>query len=332
MKQTTDPAKIAGFHFNNDCLEKDLKNSLERIHWRDHIKSDSILFVKPNYTAPFFVPGITTNRCVIEALLGILKDRAAEVYIGESDGGDESFTAEYSLNNHGVPDICRKTGATMINLSQTKRVRVTDTICGRKTDVTLPVPLLTIDESISVPVLKVHVMTKITLSLKNLWGCHPSTLRLMDHKYLSERLTLIAKSINLRYVVVDAIYGLNRHGPMDGDAVDIGAIIVGNNPVATDATGTRLMGFDPKTVHHIMIAHKYGLGPVDEREINILDDLTPYQQHFYVQRNILDQFSALTFKSNILNKFVSDSVFSKYLYKIANREYRKKIVNPGDEK
>ena len=43
-------------------------------------------------------------------------------------------------------------------------------------------------------------------------------------------------------MIVDAIYGLNNHGPMDGDVVDIGGMIVGNNPVATDAVATRLMG------------------------------------------------------------------------------------------
>ncbi len=326
------PSEVCGFRFESENLEQDLKNSLERLKWREYLKNDSKIFVKPNYTAPFFVPGITTNRCVIEALLGILKDRVDEVFIGESDGGDESFSAEYSLNNHGVPEICKKTGATMMNLSKVRRVRVTDTICGRKTEVTLPQPLLGMDESISVPVLKVHVMTTVTLSLKNLWGCHPSTLRLLDHKHLSERLTLIAKSINLRFVIVDAIYGLNRHGPMDGEAVNVGAILVGDNPVATDATATRLMGFDPLNIHHILIAHKTGLGPIEKEKINILDDLSQFQQHFIVQRNTLDQLSALTFKSNILNKFVSDSFFSEILYSIVGKQYRKKIVNPGDEK
>ena len=327
-----DRAEVTGFRYDSDNLERDLKTALEQLKWRDYIKTDSRIFVKPNYTVPFFVPGITTNRCVVEALLGILKDRVDEVFVGEADGGDESFTAEYSLKNHGVPEICKKTGATMINLSEVRRVRVTDTICGRKVEVTLPAPLLGMDETISVPVLKVHVMTTVSLSLKNLWGCHPSTLRLLDHKYLSERLALIARTINLKFVVVDAIYGLNRHGPMDGEAVPVGAILVGNNPVATDATATRLMGFDPRDVHHILIANKAGLGPIETEKITVLDGLSQFQQHFYVQRNTLDQLSALTFKSNILNKFVSDSSFSILLYKIVGRQYRKKIVNPGDEK
>lgn len=325
-------AEITGFKYKNDNLEQNLKIALEKLKWRNYFKSDSKIFVKPNYTAPFFIPGITTNRSVVEALLGILKDRVNEVYIGESDGGDESFTAEYSLKNHGVPEICNKTGASMINLSELRRIRVTDTICGRKVEVTLPIPLLNMDESISLPVLKVHVITKVSLSLKNLWGCHPSTLRLLDHKYLSERLTLIAKSINLRFAVIDAIYGLNMHGPMDGKAVNIGAIFIGNNPVATDATATRLMGFDPIKVHHIFIANNAGLGPIEKENITVLDDLSQFQQNFHVKRNMLDCFSALTFKSNILNKFVSDSPFSPLLYRIVGRQYRKKIVNPGDEK
>ncbi len=325
-------AEVTGFRFDSSSLENNMKKALEQVKWRDYIKSDSKIFVKPNYTAPFFIPGITTNKCVVEALLGILKDRSGEVFIGESDGGDDSFTAEYSLNNHGVPDICKKTGATMMNLSKTRRVRVTDTIRGRRVDVTLPSPLLGMDETISVPVLKVHVMTTVSLSLKNLWGCHPSTLRLMDHKYLSERLALIARSINLRLVVIDAIYGLNRHGPMDGEAVPIGAILIGNNPVATDATATRMMGFEPTQVDHIVKANKVGLGPIEEKKIVILEDLSPFQQHFVVEPNTLDRLSYLTFKSNILNKIVSDSIFSKYIYKTFRREYRKKIVNPGDEK
>ena len=52
--------------------------------------------------------------------------------------------------------------------------------------------LLNVDESISLPVLKVHAATKVSMSIKNLWGCHPDTPRLLNHKNLAEKLTLIA--------------------------------------------------------------------------------------------------------------------------------------------
>lgn len=324
-------AHITGFKYDIKSLKKDIKKSFEKLKWRNYIKSDSRVFVKPNFTVPFFKAGVTTNASVIEATLSILKDRASEVYIGESDGGDDSFSAELSLKNHGIPKICKKTGTELVNLSRIERTKVTDTINGRRTEVTLPRFLLSIDESISIPVLKVHVMTTVTLSLKNLWGCHPNTLRLLDHKYLSERLALIAKSIHLRFVVVDAIYGLNKHGPMDGDTVKIGAIIMGDNPVATDAVCARLMGFDPKKIHHIVSASKYGLGQYGEENIELLADLSSFQQQFYVKPTIVDRASSLCFKSNILNKIVSDSVLTKPIYNLFGREPRKKIRKPGDE-
>lgn len=324
-------ARVSGFKYDGKSLEINLKKAFEMLNWKKYIKRDTKVFVKPNFTVPFPKPGVATSENIVEAVLGILKDRATEVYVGESDGGDDSFTAEYSLKNHGIPEICKRTGATMINLSKTERVRVTDKINGKKVEVTLPRPILSMDESLSLPVLKVHVVTGVSLSLKNLWGCHPDTLRLLDHKHLSERLTLIAKLIHLRFVVVDAIYGLNRQGPMDGDVVNVGAILVGDNPVATDATATRLMGFDPENMGHIVVASKAGLGPYREGEIGILNDLSAFQQHFYLRPTLVDRGCALCFKSYLLNKFISDSPFTKPIYKIMGRTHRKKIIKPGDE-
>lgn len=183
---------------------------------------------------------------------------------------------------------------------------------------------------ISVPVLKVHVVTGLSLSLKNLWGYHPDTLRLLDHKHLSERLTLIAKSIHLRFVVVDAIYGLNRRGPMDVEVVNVGGILVGDNPVATDASATSLMGFEPAKIKHIFIASKADLGHYREEEIEIQDDSSPFQQHFCLRPTLVDRGCALCFKSYLLNKAISDSPFTKPIYKIMGRVPRKKIVKPGD--
>lgn len=323
--------KVAGFKYNSETLIEDLKEKLSSLNWKDYIRSDTKVFVKPNFTVPFFKPGVTTNELLIEALLGILKDRASEVYIGESDGGSCSFSAEYSLSTHKIPDICKRTGAIAVNLSKASRIQVTEKINGKRIDITLPRFLINMDESISVPVLKVHVVTGVSLSLKNLWGCHPNTYRLFDHSNLSERLALIAKTINLRFSIVDAIYGLNRRGPMEGDVINVGAILVGNNPVGTDAVATRLMGFDPKKIKHIVIASKAGLGAFDKESIDVIDDLSPFQQQFYLEPTVVDNLGALLFKSSILTKIVCDSPITSTIYKVMGRTYHKKILRIGDE-
>ena len=324
-------ARVAGFRYDSSSLQSDLKKTFERLEWRERIKSDTKVFVKPNFTLPFFKPGVTTHETVLEATLNLMKERASEVFVGESDGGYGSFTAEYSLMGHNVPDICKRTGAEMINLSEQERIRVTDRVGGKMVEVAVPRPLLSMDETISVPVLKVHVMTGVSLSLKNLWGCHPSTLRLMDHKNLSERLALLARTVHLRFVVVDAIKGLTEYGPMDGSVVDVGALLVGNNPVATDAVATRLMGFDPRHIRHILVASRYGLGPHEASEIDLLDDLSAFQREFHLSPKPLDLFSALTFRSNLISRLVFDSPFTMPIYRLVRRRPGKSIQKAGDE-
>ena len=322
---------VTAFKHQQETLEADIRSAFERLRWRDYIKSDSRVFVKPNFTLPFFKPGVTTHGSVIEATLAVLKDRASEVLIGEADGGYGSYTAEYALTNHGIPDICRRTGTTMVNISQMERSRVTERINGKPITVTIGKELLNVDESISLPVLKVHAVTKVSLSIKNLWGCHPDTLRLLDHQNLEEKLTLIARSIHLRFALIDGIYGLNIHGPMDGIPVKVGVIMLGDNPVATDATACRLMGFDPARIRHIRIAANDGLGPLDIGDIDILEDLAAFQQKFRIEPTIVDRLGALTFESRLLSKIVFDSRLTKPIYRLTGRTHKRQIAKPGDE-
>jgi uncharacterized protein (DUF362 family) len=44
-------------------------------------------------------------------------------------------------------------------------------------------------------------------------------------------------------------------------------IITGKDPVATDATGCRVMGFDPHEISHIRKACEKGLGSIDDVQI-----------------------------------------------------------------
>jgi uncharacterized protein (DUF362 family) len=325
--------KVTGFRYqyNQEDLERDLLTSFEAIGWRDRIKSDSKVFIKPNYTLPFYKPGVTTTREVVEAVAAVLKDRADDVVIGESDGGNSSFLGETALRNHGVPDICKRTGARYLDLSKCQRVRISEKVQSRRVEVTLPKPLLGFDESLSIPVMKVHVVVGVSLSLKNMWGCHPDSMRLLDHTHLPERLSLIAEMTNLHLAVIDSIYGLSRRGPMEGDVVNVGGVIVGNNAVATDAEVTRLMGFDPNHIRHIAIACDHGIGPINCDEIDIVGDLSDFKHDFTLSPTFIDKMGALTFRSDIITKLVFDSLFSKSIYRITGRKYRKRIEKPGDE-
>jgi len=56
-------------------LKYELAKSLEFIDWKRHINNNSTVFIKPNFTFPFYKKGITTSPVLIENLLSILKKR-----------------------------------------------------------------------------------------------------------------------------------------------------------------------------------------------------------------------------------------------------------------
>jgi len=312
-------------------LEQNLRESLEFIGWTDVVRPDSRVFIKPNFTYPYYKEGITTNPEVLRTLCAILKDRCDQVVIGESDGGNRSFTADDAFRGHGVDKICGDIGVERINLSTLPSQYVEDVIQGKRVKVQVPNILIDdIDCFVSLPVLKVHVMTTVSLSMKNLWGCYPDTMRGLHHADLGRKLTLLTKIINPRLVVVDGTYGLDGHGPMYGTAKRLDLLLASNNPVVADALGTRLMGFDPQDVDHIVHAEREGLGTTDLTKVNLNDDWKRYQQDFSVKKTFVDRLSVLLFRSELLAKVVMDSPLSPPIYKVAallRNPHEKEVVS-----
>lgn len=299
-------------------LKEDMKRSLEFVNWKDKVKSDSTVFIKPNFTYPYYKEGITTSPVFLKCFLEILKDRADNVILGESDGGNHSFTADDAFKGHNMHEICKETGVKLVNLSQSPSKKIEDNIQGKNVSVELPKLLLDeVDCFISVPVLKVHVMTSVTLSMKNLWGCYPNTMRGLHHKNLDYKLPLITKSLNPKLVLMDATYALDGHGPMYGEPKRLDLILSSDNPVVIDTLGTAIMGIPLKTVKHILVAEKEGLGTTELEKIKINEDWKKYEMQFSSNKTIIDSLSTLLFKSETMAKLVMDSPVTPLIYGIA---------------
>lgn len=131
------------------------------------------------------------------------------------------------------------------------------------------------DVFISIPKLKTHHWTQISASIKNLFGIVPgikygwpkNTLHIQG---IPAFLTELADSLPTRgCAVVDGIIGLEGDGPLFGNAVASGALIVGTDLLAVDATCARLMGFDPRQIDYLDFAAWAGVGAIDENKIEI---------------------------------------------------------------
>lgn len=308
-------------------LKTTLQEGLEFIEWDKYINKSSRVLVKPNFTFPYYKEGVTTTPELLRSLLEILKSKADTVILGESDGGNHSFTAEEAFEGHHMYEICKEVGVELVSLSKLPSRFIADKIQGRRVTVQLPRLLLEeIDCFISVPVLKIHVITTVSLSLKNLWGCTPDTMRCLHHQNLVYKLALIAKILKPKIVVIDGTYALNKHGPMYGESVKTNLTLISDNPVVADALGARVMGFSPQRIKHIAVTEKAGIGSLSLEDVEINGDWKKYKRQFQITKTLIDRASGLLFRSDALAKLVMDSPLTPVIYKIAG------LLRSSDEK
>lgn len=298
-----------------------IKEGLEFIESNKIINSGSTIFIKPNLTDSSHKPGITTTPIMINTVLEAFSPLVKKIYIGESDGGNYSFSADMSLKNHRVYDVTKQyNNVEVVNLTKLSRTRITRNVCGKTVWVDLPDLLLNdIDCLVSVPVLKTHAMTYGTYSIKNLWGCYPDPMRLLYHKNLDYKLALINKMCKNYIQIIDGFWALDGHGPMEGTPKPINKILISNDPVAIDSTAAYIMNLDIKKITHLGIAEKYDLGVSNLNNITFNKDITKEKLDKFKPYKIkLDYLNLLLFNSEIMAKLVLSSPITPLIYTTLN--------------
>ena len=121
------------------------------------------------------------------------------------------------------------------------------------------------DVLINVPILKHHVLTLLTISMKNLMGVCSGDRGKM-HVDIGRKLVDLTDFMSPDLTVIDATRVLMRHGPSGGDLADVermDKIIVATDPTLADAFAATLVDRDPLSIPSIEAAAKRGFGSVD---------------------------------------------------------------------
>jgi uncharacterized protein (DUF362 family) len=204
----------------------------------------------------------------------------------------------------------------IVNLSVIKRVNVQLDVGNKQYDLELPELFFDeIDFSISCPVPKVHCMTKLTLSLKNQWGCLPDTLRLKNHYVFDDIIFQVCSKLKFRYAFLDGKYGLDINGPMAGKPVELNWFAASNSLGAFDMVISGMMGFDWKKIGHMKNAEKAGYMPLTG-VIDVKGDLNSMKRKFKLKRNFWNYPALAAFHSQKLTYLFYLSGWSKLLHDI----------------
>ncbi|HXG06060.1 MAG TPA: DUF362 domain-containing protein [Nitrososphaera sp.] len=268
------------------------------------LKAGDRVFIKPNLTFPSYRKGVMTSPDALRALVEILKDYTHRITICESDsGGYNRFSMDQVFRETGIKAMAEYFGVGILNtsFSRPKEIRVRTTF---KT-LTVSLPSAILDEChlfITMPVPKIHMNTRVSLSLKNQWGLiqDPSE-RLKMHPYFKDIIYEINKALPKSMAIIDGKYGLNRSGPMKGDPVELDWLMVSDNLFAADFVCCHLIGIDPFQVPHI----KYALRKEGIRRFSDINLNCDYKQFiasegFYLKREWTDYPGLLAFNSRLL--------------------------------
>jgi uncharacterized protein (DUF362 family) len=245
-----------------------------------HLKGRNVL-IKPN-AARLAYPGngVTTHPQVVAATIDHLKEKGVRrIAIGESCifgvNAKEAFQAT------GMKEISEEKKIELIDLDQRNPMEIAIPRGKVIKKIKVPAILKEFDFIVSVPVMKTHMHTQVTLSIKNMKGllwrrekarfhqlrCDQKITR--GYKELDVAISEMASVLFPHLAIIDGTVGMEGMGPAYGQVKKMGMILVGNNSLSTDAVACRLMGLSPEGIPHLRLAAERELGEIDLQKISV---------------------------------------------------------------
>jgi uncharacterized protein (DUF362 family) len=234
--------------------------ALDLIDYKKALVGYNQVLIKTNFiTDKTWDTGATTDPLVVEAIIRKLENLHVKTYVVESDA--TITNADKAFQKTGMKEMCDRNGIEWLNLRYVKdRVKIEIPNGEALKSITVP-RIVTESAIISAAKLKTHLNTTVTLGMKNMFGLLPDKLKGKYHmKGISKVLVDINSVLRSALTVIDGFVGMEGRGPVEGTPVQMNLIIAGKDPVATDATAARVMGFNPHEIKHIRKAHERGLG------------------------------------------------------------------------
>jgi uncharacterized protein (DUF362 family) len=228
------------------------------------------VLLKPNMVEFDLGASINTDpRLVVAAVHAFRRMGAASVTVGEGPGHRRD--TRYVLEASGLGSVLREAKSPFVdlNVDTASRVPAKSSYTGLQ-QFWIPHSVRTADVIVSMPKMKTHHWMGVTLSLKNCFGVLPGRVygwpkNALHWAGVGESILDIAGVVRPALAIVDGIVGMEGNGPIDGVSRPTGALVVGNDPVATDVVATRLMGFDPERVPYLVEAGRFlGQGSWDQ--------------------------------------------------------------------
>jgi len=277
--------------------------------------------IKLNLTYPEYIPGVVNSPRFVEGLCQWARGAGVHLNFIEGDGGNGSYSAMDAFQANEVERFAKQYGMQITSISE-KPWQWRDTPVAGQT-VRLPYSPFFVrhdyDRLVTAPLFKTHVFTRVTLGMKNLWGCIPDSYRMYYHHLLTPGIVALYKELRPEIAIFDGIYGLRGNGPMDGEPLPLDVVMVAGSVPAGEVAALAAMGIPESAVEHLRLARADGLLPNPEDLAWQGGAPTEPLAAFTLRRTALNYASIGLSKLPRMQRLVYHSWLSRGIYTVVDR-------------
>lgn len=206
--------------------------------------------------------GVCTHPEVVRGVIHAVRAHgAADILVG--DGPIWGVDIQEALTASGIRAVCDQEGVTCVDLDGHgyEDVPIPDGVVVQ----TLRVSALVrkVDCIISVPVMKTHMYTGVSLGIKNMKGCLYKMEKTKLHRInrpvpdsgkgrvLDYGIADMTDILLPDYVVMDGVYGMEGLGPGLGTPRPLHLVLASDDALAADFAAIQLMGMPTDAIAHL---------------------------------------------------------------------------------
>lgn len=245
-----------------DGYSEALPRLLERLELRDLLRNQRQILIKPNLVNASPPPVTLPVEAVMVLVRWLQHQTDAAIIVAEGSGDMLQSTIQL-FDLHGYFQLAEHYDLRLIDLNTAPLVCLERDDCTVFPELWLP-ELVRDSFVISFAVLKAHSLAGVTLSMKNMIGCAPPShyqqgghwKKSAFHRQMQRSIFELNLHRKPDLAIIDASVGLaDNHlgGPPCNPPPN--RLLGGVDPVAVDAAGAALLGFDWREIEHIRLAH-----------------------------------------------------------------------------
>ena len=285
-------------NYEENNIKQALSEALAAVGGLDMIKPGMKVGIKVNLvTGAKPEKAVTTHPVMVCELIKMLKDKGAEVIVGDSPGGlyNSAFVnGVYSVS--GLKPVEKAGGKLNQDFSE-KTASYPEGKVLREFEYTAW--LDNVDVIINFAKLKTHGMMGMSSAAKNMFGAIPGIVkpeyhfRFPDYEKFAAMIVDLDEYFKPVLSIVDAVVGMEGNGPTMGTPRQIGCIIASLSPHKADLVCARVLGIEPDRLPILTDAIGRGLCPSTLSELDVYGD--PEEFHIPDYNNIAHR-SSIVFK------------------------------------